>query len=447
MGREEGRKEADIVSDSTLEQILKLASGRSDAAEVYYLSSQDTPIEFENNRLKSLQTKALQGVALRVVCQGKLGFASSTDLTRLEDLVDAAVQTSEIGDRAEFEFASSVKFQPAENSYTPPPTQELVTIGDRLISEVRAYNSDILVNVDFHVRARKIKIATSGDVYGERSSQTVSASLSGNLVRGEDFLQVYSFDVAREGVPDCDRILENLLQKYRWAEQQAKISSGSYPVLFTPRAAAGTLGRLFDTVLSGQAVVQKASPLADKVGQNLFDERLTLLEDPSIGPSACAFDDEGTPTSQKVLIDRGTVMGFYWDRRWASRAGRESTGNGFRGGLSRPGPDMVNLCFSPGSTAVEDLIAGIDEGLIVDQVLGAGQSNQLAGEFSVNLDLGYKVEKGQIVGRVKNTMVAGNIFEAFQNLVDLSDRPEWVGGGAYLPSILFEKLGVAARQT
>ncbi len=139
-------------------------------------------------------------------------------------------------------------------------------------------------------------------------------------------------------------------------------------------------------------------------------------------------------------------MGFYWDRRWASRAGCQSTGNGFRGGLSRPGPDIVNLCISGGSTPVAELIAGMEEGLIVDQVLGAGQSNQLAGEFSVNLDLGYKVEKGQIVGRVKNTMVAGSIFEAFQNLVDLSDRPEWVGGSAYLPSILFQKLGVTARQ-
>lgn len=438
---------AEIVSDRTLEKILQLASDRSDAAEVYYRSSQDTPIEFENNRLKSLQTKALQGVALRVVCNGKLGFASSTDLTRLEDLVDAAVQTAEIGDAAEFEFASGVKVEAPASNYAPPPTQQLVEIGEKLISQVHSYNADILVDVGFHVRTTETKIATSRDVYAERTTHTVSASLSGNLVRGEDFLQVYSFDVAREAIPDCDRVLEGLLQKYRWAEQQATITSGSYPVLFTPRATVSTLGRLFDTVLSGQTVCQKASPLADKIGQTLFDRRLTLFEDPSIGTSACSFDDEGTPTSRKVFIDRGTVMGFYWDRRWAARAGCQSTGNGFRGGLSRPGPDTVNLCIAPGNTSTAELIASMEEGLIVDGVLGAGQSNQLAGEFSVNLDLGYKVEKGQIVGRVKNTMVAGSIFEAFQNLVDLSDQPEWIGGGAYVPSILFQKLGVAARQT
>ena len=75
------------MSESTVEQILKLATQKAEAVEVYYLSTQETPIKFENNCLKSLQTKAQQGVALRLIYQGRLGFASSTDLTRIEDLV------------------------------------------------------------------------------------------------------------------------------------------------------------------------------------------------------------------------------------------------------------------------------------------------------------------------------------------------------------------------
>lgn len=433
--------------DATLEHVLQVATQRADSAEVYYLSSEDTPIEFENNRLKALQTKALRGVALRVICKGKLGFASSTDLSRLDDLVAAAVETAQIGDTAEFEFASNLQLTTPQSNYTPPKTQELVAVGDRLIEQVHHYNPEILVDVSFHVRSGRVVILTSQGVYAERTSQINSVSLSGNLVRGEDFLQAYASDVARDAPPDWDRILERLLQKYRWAENTASITSGSFPVLFTPHAAARTLASLFDSVLSGQAVVQKASPLADKVGQNLFDPRLTLFEDPSQGPARCGFDDEGTPTTRKTLINQGRVEGFYWDRRWAARAGGKSTGNGFRGGLSRPSPDLVNLFIAPGKTPYSELIADMEEGLIVDQVLGAGQSNRLAGEFSVNLDLGYKVEQGEIVGRVKNTMIAGNIFEAFQHLVDLSDRAEWVGGGACLPGILFKQLGVAARKT
>jgi PmbA protein len=433
------------MTDSILEKIIDLAKSQGLEAEIYYQSSQDTPIEFENNRLKSLQTKATQGVALRVIDNGRLGFASSTDLTRLDELVDAAKQTAAIGDPVEFEFAKNVQSIAPTSDYTPPTTAELVKIGESAIARVHEYNPDILVDVGFHVRSGAIKLATTENVYAERSSKIVSASLSGNLVRGEDFLQAYSYDLARDGEPDYDAIVQKLLQKYQRAEHTVTIASGSFPVLFTPRSATSTIGNLFDTILSGQSVVQKASPLADKVGEKLFDDRLTIFEDPSIGPSVCPFDDEGTPTSHKVLIDRGVVRQFYWDRRWAARAGCQSTGNGFRGGLSRPSPDLVNFCMTPGKTSVEDSIAGMKEGLIVEQVLGAGQSNQLAGEFSVNLDLGYKVEDGQIVGRVKNTMVAGNIFDAFNNLVDLSDKPEWVGGGAYMPYLLFGELGVASR--
>jgi PmbA protein len=442
---------AETVSDALLEKILQLAAPRTDAAEAYFVSSQDTPIEFENNRLKSLQTTAVQGVALRVIRHGRLGFASSTDLTRLEDLVDAAVQTAEIGSVADFEFASNFhSWDGAVNFATPtssalPTTAELIEVGEHLIKRIHDYNSEILVDVGFYQGSRIVRIATSQDVYAERTSQTMSASLSGNWVRGEDFLQVGSSDVKRDQAPDYDRLLNQLLQKYRWAEQNASITSGSFPVVFTPRAAAITFGSLFSSVLSGQSVMQKASPLADKVGETLFDSRLTVFEDPSLGVNACRFDDEGTPTHRKAFIEQGTVTGFYWDRRWGARAGQTSTGNGFRGGLSRPTPSTVNFCIAPGSTATSALIASMKEGLVIDAVLGAGQSNQLAGEFSVNLALGYKVEDGEIVGRVKNTMVAGSIFEAFQQLEDLGDTPEWLGSRAYVPSLKFTQLGVAAK--
>jgi PmbA protein len=434
------------MTQSILEQIIDLAKQKGIAAEAYYRASQDTPIEFANNRLKSLQTKASEGIALRIIADGRLGFASSTDLTKLEELIDAAIATSTIGDPVEFAFAQDFHLITPDSNYQPPATKTLVQVGEDLIAKVHQYNPDILVDVNFSLSASQVKLATTTDVYTERSNHIVSASISGNLVRGEDFLQAYSYDVTRDREPDYHNILQKLLQKYQRAEQTATISSGSFPVIFTPMAAAFTMGRLFETIFSGQTVAQKASPLVDKLGEKLFDERITLIEDPTVGVSACAFDDEGTPTSKKVLLEAGEVKQFYWDRLWAARAGLQSTGNGFRGGLSRPSPDLVNLCLTSGKTSIEDLIAGIEEGIIIDQVLGAGQSNVLAGEFSVNLDLGYKVEKGEIVGRIKNTMVAGNIFEAFNHLIDLSSKTELVGGGSIVPYLAFSQLGVASKQ-
>ncbi|MBF2097451.1 MAG: TldD/PmbA family protein [Gloeomargaritaceae cyanobacterium C42_A2020_066] len=433
-----------MVELDVLEKILQLAAGRTDSAEVYYLSSQGRPVQFENNRLKSLETRALSGVALRVIAAGRMGFASSTDLTRLEDLVEAAVQTATIGEPAEISFAEQTHLSQASPEVVAPANDDLVAAGEALIAQVHAYNPEILVDVGFNLQQGRVAILTSGGSLATHQSQYLSTSLSGNLVRGEDFLQIYTYQVTGGEVADYESLVQNLIRKYTWAETTTAVSARTLPVLLTPRAVAGVLGGLFETILSGQAIVQQASPLVGKLGETLFDPRFTLREDPTLGLAARAFDDEATPTQVKALIEAGTVQGFYWDRLWAARAGEQSTGNGYRGGLSRPGPELANLVIDRGVTPYADLIRSMDEGLIVDQVLGAGQSNQLAGEFSVNLDLGYRVVQGEIVGRVKNTMVAGNIFEAFQAIRDFSLEQEWVGASVLTPAILFDQLGIAA---
>ena len=404
------------VSAPLVEKLLGMARVRKVEAEVYYLDRAETPIEFESNRLKSLTTKAIQGVALRVIHEGRVGFASSTDLSRMEELVDAAIATAAIGDPAEFEFAKSSTFQPEPSSYAPPSTDALVQRGEALIEKMHQFNPDILVSAGFTVNKARSAIATTGGTFAQESSTVVSASLSGNLVRGQDFLEIYSYATERDGEPDYAALATELIEKYQRASSMASVQSGKLP-----------------------------SPLLGKEGLHLFDPRLNLYEDPTIGINHTPVDDEGTPTQAKHFIQDGVVQNFYWDRVWAARGGVQSTGNGFRSGLSRPSPGVVNLCMEGGQASFDELVSSIKEGLIVDQVLGAGQSNQLQGEFSVNLDLGYKIEQGKIVGRVKNTMVAGNLFEAFSNLEELSKETTWIFGSARLPAILFRNLGVVSR--
>jgi PmbA protein len=428
------------MNNSKIDRIIELAKQKGVAAEVFYLASQDTPIEFANNRLKSLSTKITEGVALRVIVDGKLGFASSSDLTRIEDLIEAAIATATIGDRITYNLAEGINSIEPESNYNFFNREDLIVTGKGLIESILAENSEILVDLDFHLRDRRVIVATTQSTYIEQSNRTVSASLAANLVRGEDFLQIDAARITRDNEPDYKRMLADLLQQYRWATPTATITSGTYPVLFAPTAVASIIGRGLAAIFSGRAVAEKSSPLADKIGQQLFDRRLSVFEDPRIGVLACRFDEEGTSTLAKNFIDRGVVSSFYWDKRWG-----KSSGNGFRSGLSLPSPSLINLCITPGNSSVDDLIASIEEGIIIESVLGAGQSNLLAGEFSVNLALGYKVVKGKIVGRVKNTMVAGNIFEVLNHIVDLSDRAEWVGSRFYCPYLLCSQLGVASK--
>jgi PmbA protein len=90
-----------------------------------------------------------------------------------------------------------------------------------------------------------------------------------------------------------------------------------------------------------------------------------------------------------------------------------------------------------------DLVAELEDGIIVDQILGGGAG--ISGDFSINVDLGYRVKKGQIIGRVKDTMVAGNVYTALKQLMQLGADAEW-NGSCYTPSLIVGGLSVTGRQ-
>ncbi len=83
---------------------------------------------------------------------------------------------------------------------------------------------------------------------------------------------------------------------------------------------------------------------------------------------------------------------------------------------SLPVPSFSNLILETGDTALEDMIASMDYGLIVYEFLGGGMSNMIAGDFSVNIELGYLVEKGKVKGRVKDAMISGNVYNMLNSI-------------------------------
>jgi PmbA protein len=204
--------------------------------------------------------------------------------------------------------------------------------------------------------------------------------------------------------------------------------------------------------LNAKQVIERASPWSDRLGEPVVSEALTISQDPNAGPFSCPFDDEGTPTRSLVFIEDGVLQLFYTDRTTGQQLGSGTTGNGFRPGLgSYPTPGLFNCLIQP-STAIassmsgkslSDLIASLDEGLVIDQMLGGGAG--ISGDFSVNIDLGYRIKRGQIVGRVKDTMVSGNVYTALNQLVNIGNDADW-NGSCYTPSVIVEGLSVTGRQ-
>ena len=172
-----------------------------------------------------------------------------------------------------------------------------------------------------------------------------------------------------------------------------------------------------------------------------------MSQHPDFGVYSSPFDDEGTPTQTKTWIDRGVLQGFYGDIRTCKELGIAPTGNGFRGDLGNyPSPGLFNLAIASSQTIQGDIVelaATLKNGLIVDQVLG--EDSDLSGDFSINIDLGYRVKNGEIVGRVKDTMLSGNIYKALNQVTAVASDRAW-HGSLYVPAMIVEGLSITGQQ-
>jgi PmbA protein len=199
--------------------------------------------------------------------------------------------------------------------------------------------------------------------------------------------------------------------------------------------------------VNGKAEQKKTTPLLGRLGEKMLDPRITITDDPllPLGLSSAPFDDEGVCGARLDLFRRGVFKSFIYDLQTAGILGKRSTGHGSRSFSTQPSPQVSNLVIAAGQTKLAQMIRNMDSGLILYDLLGAGQSNIAAGDFSVNIGLGYKVEKGKITGRVKDAMVAGNVYDMLKNRV-LEISSETEDKGPYrTPAMLFDGMNVTAK--
>jgi PmbA protein len=256
------------------------------------------------------------------------------------------------------------------------------------------------------------------------------------------------FDVAGTTCWDEDYVAgaRRIAQKLRLAREGATLRSGRMPVLFAPTGAL-VLGLPLMLGLDGKNVYTRNSPMAEKVGDKLFDAKITVVDDATLDGrfGSAPYDDEGVAHRRNVLVEEGMLRGFVYDLKTAAQMGVESTGNGSRSLFSPPSPSPSNLLFEPGDTPLAEMLAGIDEGLLVDTALGLGQGNVVSGAFSNTLGLAFKIEKGEIVGRVKDVSIAGNIYELLQDVAAVSRETEWLYYNFRLPYVLLADMNVITK--
>ncbi len=430
-----------MTNHQSAEQLLELATkAGAEAAEVLESQSLSRPVFFEANRLKQLETAQAEGIALRLWRDGRPGLAVAYGPVEPQILVDRAIALSQLNEPETIELGTGEKVVYPDLG-TSVSAEQLVNWGKEAIAIVREAYPESLCTAELDCEIESTRLLNTRGLDSGHTDTTLSGYLSAELVRGEDFLNIWEGETER-GTLDMNTSAKRVLQRLEWAKDNVAPATGRVPVLFTAKAADLLWGTVC-AALNGKQVLEGASPWSDRLGSQVTSPLVTLSQQPDIGPYSCPFDDEGTPTRAIVFIKNGVLQLFYTDRTTGRALGSGTTGNGFRPGLgSYPTPSLFNVLIKPGVRSLLDLIAQLDDGIVVDQMLGG--SAGISGDFSINVDLGYRVKKGQIVGRIKDTMVAGNVYSVLKQLVELGGDSEW-NGSCHTPSVIVEGLSVIGK--
>jgi len=388
------------------------------AAKIGLSHSEGISCRFESGRLKSADGRENFGYGVTVVLNGKRGSTSGNDLDSLEEMVRRAVALAEAGSVAHFDsYPDPGEFTrvKSHSERTLTLTREQMIEGSQLIVDrLKDYNPDL----DLHAGAGRGEseslLVTSGGVC--HTGRGTNWSLGGRAQRteGTDML----FAGHGRGFGDLNEfydpgyVAERILWELRNGEEIAESLSGKTSVYLPPEALPMFLWPVVMGI-NGRSVAKGESPLKGRLGEQVLDPGITVRDNPHRDyAGGREIDGDGVPTREHLLFENGVLKMFLYDLDSAGLAGAEPTGN--------DGCSPCSPLITPGEVPSAELLASVESGIYIKGLLGFGQSNIINGDFSANVGLGYRIRKGKIVGRVKNTMVAGNLYDLLKQGVRLS---------------------------
>lgn len=438
-----------------MEKIFELAQKKADQAELFFLRQRKKPVTFELANLERVHQQDTIGIALRVIKNGLLGFAGTTAVDDLE-VVDRALSLAEFGEKVTYSFPGPQQALPLN---LVDPTVSSIEIADLSQDAINTYQRlagfDSAIPCDVTATAYEYDIAIK-NTNGFDDSYKKTAFYSSVYTRSpQGFGEVFYTNVSGRYFKIPDLHLNRLIQQHHTSQKRVAVPTKKMKVIFTPAASGALFYRLLAGI-DGNSLQTGISPLQTKLNKQIFSPALTIIEDPhrQWGLFSCPFDDEGIITEQKHIVQDGVLKSFLYDLKTAAQLKTKTTGNGFRRGLfsqghtTPPTPQTTNLVIPQGQKSLEQLIQNVDEGLIVDSVMGAHTGNIPQGDFSLNVGSGFYIKDGQLQGKAVDAMVSGNIYDVFQKEMEFSNEISIMSMFSplgYSPDILVEGISVTGK--
>jgi PmbA protein len=424
-----------------------------DKAEVYSIQYTDNAVLFENAKLNNIDSKLQSGVSLRVIKDGKLGFAYTRNLKDRQELLQNALDSLEGGVEADYDFPLT-KELPRLDTYDPSledltgsaMVEECVRVCDILRSK-----TDAEIEMASFTHSEKVRIINSA---GTNASMKVAEyGIFGNMIYPGTGVGIWRVFQNKKFEKMPESIINEMTELYKASSKVVEPKGGKMKVMFMPNSMVTLIWRI-SSGTSSKSVYEKVSPIADKIGEMIFDQKISVSDDPlnDQHPGARGFDDEGVACQPLAVVENGVLENLYYDLEYAKKLGAEPTGHGYRttrwGGdpiALKPMPALTHMTIKPGNKSFSELVKSMERGIIIESALGYHSGNIPNGDYSVGVNPGLYVENGEIVGRVKEAMVAGNVYQTLKQVVDVGDTLYPSNGGAWVPAILCDGVSVATK--
>ena len=442
-----------------IKNLLKAALDAGiEAAEVYTSYRDSFNAMCNNGEVTSYQVATKEGLSLRGLYNGKMGYASTEayDDEAAKMLINGVI-----------EAATLIEDEDVQEIYA----------GDKEYVKIDNYNSELdKVSEDEKIKFLlevEQKVKNCGDPRIVQVGRTaVSTSSNASQIQNTFGLDLsdrdnlafsYVMAVAKEGDRvatgmgmdfgrdfyklSSDKIAKDAVEEALFYLHASPVPSGNYRVIFDNHCMPDLMG-VFGSIFSAEAAQKGMSLLAGQEGHLVAAECVTLMDDPHMpgGLASSGFDAEGVATYTKAVIENGKLNTLLHNLKTARKAGVKSTGNATKHGYAGT-IDIApsNFYFKPGEKTLEQMMEDVGEGLVITEVSGlhAG-ANAISGDFSL-LSKGYTIEGGKKGRAVEQITVAGNFLTLLKNIRAVGSDLEFFGSNIGSPSIDAGEMTVAGK--
>ena len=419
-----------MLDKELLTKALKKAiSSGGEYAEIFVENKKPTLIHLEDSKIEKVISGVDYGLGIRLIYDGRTAYAYSNDLSE-ESLLNAASEVSKAASKKATDSIIDLKTKSPSVSFDirlfpeNVPVEKKISLVRKADNIARGYDSRIRqVSVIYNDFIQKVQIATTeGTIAEDERIHTLSviqvvASDNGIVQTGyESIGGSLGFELFDE--IDTEELSLKAAKRAIMMLTARRAPGRRMPVVISSEAGGTMIHEAIGHGLEADLVQQGLSIYSKKMGQEIASSLVTVIDDSTIQKKrgSFRFDDEGIPSQHTVLLEKGILKSYMYDKLTAIKDGVLSTGNGRRQSYQyRPIPRMTNTFIAPGDTPPEKIINSVDYGLFVKK-MGGGQVNTITGDFVFDVQEGYLIKKGLVEEAVRGATLAGNGPEVLKSI-------------------------------